>query len=460
METKLTFKELGLSEWILNHLKSLGFNKPTPVQRNCITPILSGEGCMGCSKTGTGKTAAFALPILQKLSEDPYGIYCLVLTPTRELAYQISEQFALLGKPINVRTTVVVGGMDSLEQAAELKRKPHIVIATPGRLADHIRNSENGVNFRKMKFLVLDEADRLLDRLDGDFGDDLDVIFNILPKKRQTLLFSATLTDTLKEVQDLNAKKPFVWSEPKTVSTVDELDQRYVLIPEHVKDGYLVFICNSILESSPNHSIMIFTKTCKNCQIIAMLLRSAGFDCTSLHSLMSQRSRLDSLSKFKSSGTRLLIATDVAARGLDIPLVQTVINHNIPGAPKTYIHRVGRTARAGRSGMSISLVTQFDIHRVQAIEEVINTKLKDYEVEENAVLKILTKVNVMRREIEIKLEENDFGERRKLNKRKAIMREGMDPDEEKKQEKRLKFERRKRERKLRMKQGPNKISST
>lgn len=439
------FAGLGLSDWILNHLKDLGFTEPTPVQQNCINPILQGQGCMGCSKTGTGKTAAFALPILQKLSEDPYGIFCLVVTPTRELAFQISEQFALLGKPINVRTCVVVGGMDSIEQAAIIKRKPHIVIATPGRLADHIKGTENGVNFSRIKFLVLDEADRLLDRLDGDFGDDLEVVFSALPKERQTLLFSATLTDTLTELQEMNSKKPFIWSEPKKVSTVEGLDQRYVLIPEHVKDAYLVFICNKILEDSTNHSIMIFTKTCKNCQILAMILRSAGFDCASLHSLMSQRSRLNALSKFKSSGTRLLIATDVAARGLDIPLVQTVINHNIPGAPKTYIHRVGRTARAGRSGMAISLVTQFDIHRVQAIEEVIGTKLKEYEVDENAVLKILTKVSVMRRQVEIKLEENDFGEKRKVNKRKAIIRNGEDPDEVAKREKRMKFYRRKEE---------------
>ncbi|XP_002129152.3 putative ATP-dependent RNA helicase DDX49 [Ciona intestinalis] len=452
MESEGSFADLGLNEWIIQHLGNLGFNKPTPIQYNCIPPILQGKDCFGCSKTGSGKTAAFALPVLQKLSEDPYGIFCLVLTPTRELAYQISEQFTLIGKPINIRTSVVVGGMDIIQQAYELQKKPHIVIATPGRLADLLRSNENNVKLNKIQFLVLDEADRLLDKLDGDFTNDLNLIFSSLPKERQTLLFSATLTDTLNEVKELSTKSPFFWQSDNKVSTVDNLDQRYILLPEHIRDGYLVYICKDSLEKQPNRSIMIFTKTCKNCQVLGMLLQKAGFQCVVLHSLMKQRERLTALSRFKSSNTRLLVATDVAARGLDIPVVQVVINHNVPGLAKNYIHRVGRTARAGRSGISITLVTQFDIHRVQSIEEHINTKLKEYEVDEREVLKILTKVNVMKRETEWVLEEQKFGEKKKTNKDKALILQGKDPIAEAKKRKREKFYRIKEERKQNKKQ--------
>nr|CAB3237117.1 probable ATP-dependent RNA helicase DDX49 [Phallusia mammillata] len=449
MEVEGNFEDLGLNQWILDHLNHLGFRRPSPVQFNCIPPALQGRDCFGCSKTGSGKTAAFALPVLQKLSEDPYGVFCLVLTPTRELAYQIADQFALLGKPINLQHTVVVGGMDTLQQAAALKKRPHVVIATPGRLADLLRSSEGNVNLKKIKFLVLDEADRLLDKLDGDFSEDLDVIFEALPKERQTLLYSATLTDTLNELQELSTKKPFFWEAEKTVSTVDQLDQRYILLPEHVKDGYLVYICKDLMEKSPNHSIMIFTKTCRNCHVLGMLLQKAGFDCVVLHSGMKQRQRLSALARFKSSNIRLLVATDVAARGLDIPLVQVVINHNIPGLAKNYIHRVGRTARAGRSGMAISLVTQFDIHRVQSIEEHINTKLKEYDVDEDEVLRILTKVNIMKREAEQRMDNDKFGEKKRTNKRKALIMEGKNPEAEAKRKRNERIARIKAERKER-----------
>jgi len=279
MEEQGEFTDFSLNDWLYKHLQdNLGYKRPSPIQYNCIPPILEGRDCFGCSKTGSGKTAAFAIPILQKLSQDPYGIFCLVLTPTRELAYQISEQFKLIGQPIDVRVSTIVGGLDMIKQAKELKKKPHIVVATPGRLADLIRTNEENVRLNKINFLVLDEADRLLDKIDSDFAQDLDTIFEALPKERQTLLFSATLTDTLKSVKDLSKKEPFFWESDNTVSTVAQLDQRYVLVPEHVRDGYLVYICKKLLEDNPTCSIMIFTKTCKNCQLLGMLLQSSGFE--------------------------------------------------------------------------------------------------------------------------------------------------------------------------------------
>ncbi|XP_062250733.1 probable ATP-dependent RNA helicase DDX49 [Platichthys flesus] len=423
------FSELGLSDWLIKQCHQLGITKPTPVQENCMPPILEGRDCMGCAKTGSGKTAAFVLPVLQKLSEDPYGIYCLVLTPTRELAYQIAEQFRVLGKPLGLKDCIVVGGMDMVAQALELSDKPHVVVATPGRLADHIRSS-NTFSMSKIQFLIMDEADRLLEQGCTDFTKDLEVILGILPAKRQTLLFSATLTDTLQELKGIAMNRPYFWESTSETRTVEELDQRFILTAERVKDAYLVHLIQTFTDEHDDWSIIVFTNTCKNCQILTMMLREFHFPTISLHSMMKQKQRFANLAKFKASVYKILIATDVASRGLDIPTVQVVINHNTPGLPKTYIHRVGRTARAGRNGVSITLVTQYDIHLVNSIEEQNQTKLKEYPVEEKEVLQILTQVNVTRRRCEIKLETSDFDEKKEINKRKQLILEGKDPDME------------------------------
>lgn len=421
------FSSLGLSDWLIKQCKQLGISKPTPVQQSCMPPILEGRDCMGCAKTGSGKTAAFVLPVLQKLSEDPYGIFCLVLTPTRELAYQIAEQFRVLGKPLGLRDCIIVGGMDMVSQALELSNQPHVVVATPGRLADHIRSS-NTFSMSKIQFLIMDEADRLLEQGCTDFTKDLEVILGVLPAKRQTLLFSATLTDTLQELKNIAMNEPFFWESKSETRTVDELDQRFILTPEKVKDAYLIHLIQKFTDEHHDWSIIIFTSTCKNCQILTMMLREFNFPTICLHSMMKQKQRFANLAKFKASVYRILIATDVAARGLDIPTVQVVINHNTPGLPKIYIHRVGRTARAGRNGVSITLVTQYDIHLVHSIEEQTQTKLKEFPVEEKEVLKTLTQVNVTRRKCEIKLESTDFDEKKEINKRKQLILEGKDPD--------------------------------
>lgn len=281
------FAELRLSSWLVEQCRQLGLKQPTPVQLGCIPAILEGRDCLGCAKTGSGKTAAFVLPILQKLSEDPYGIFCLVLTPTRELAYQIAEQFRVLGKPLGLKDCIIVGGMDMVTQALELSRKPHVVIATPGRLADHLRSS-NTFNMKKIRFLVLDEADRLLEQGCTDFTADLETILSAVPARRQTLLFSATLTDTLKELQGLATNQPFFWEAQATVRTVEQLDQRYLLVPEKVKDAYLVHLVQTFQDQLEDCSIIIFTNTCKTCQILCMMLRKFNFPTVALHSMMKQ----------------------------------------------------------------------------------------------------------------------------------------------------------------------------
>ncbi|KAB1260096.1 putative ATP-dependent RNA helicase DDX49 [Camelus dromedarius] len=347
--------------------------------------------------------------------------------PRGELAYQIAEQFRVLGKPLGLKDCIIVGGMDMVAQALELSRKPHVVIATPGRLADHLRSS-NTFSIKKIRFLVMDEADRLLEQGCTDFTVDLEAILAAVPAHRQTLLFSATLTDTLRELQGLATNQPFFWEAQAPVRTVEQLDQRYLLVPEKVKDAYLVHLIQNFQDEHEDWSIIIFTNTCKTCQILCMMLRKFNFPTVALHSMMKQKERFAALAKFKSSIYRILIATDVASRGLDIPTVQVVINHNTPGLPKIYIHRVGRTARAGRQGQAITLVTQYDIHLVHAIEEQIKKKLEEFSVEEAKVLQILTQVNVVRRECEIKLEAANFDEKKEINKRKQMILEGKDPD--------------------------------
>ena len=363
------FTELGISEWLVSTLKEIGITKPTEVQSACIEPALNGRDVLACSKTGSGKTAAFALPVLQKLSEDPYGVFCVVLTPTRELALQISEQFKIFGDGINVRVELVTGGVDTTSQSMQLTELPHIIVATPGRLADLLRSTELRLN--KVKYFVMDEADRLLDREDGDFTEDLSDIMAKLPssEKRQTLMFSATLSETITEAREQAKTEPFFWQASElenrkddTVIMPEKLEQKYVMLPEHVRDGYLIHLIKLFLEErlKDKEQIIVFSRTCKSVQVLGMMLQKIGAHAVVLHSILKQRQRFAALEQFKSQKARVLVATDVASRGLDLPNVAIVVNHNVPGAPRNYVHRVGRTARAGRNGLSVTMVSPYD----------------------------------------------------------------------------------------------------
>ncbi|CAH0560804.1 unnamed protein product [Brassicogethes aeneus] len=416
----------GLNPWIIRQCATIGVKDPTAIQVNCIPEILKGRNCIGAAKTGSGKTLAFALPIIQQLCEEPYGIFALVLTPTRELAYQIADQFAVIGKPMNLRTCVVVGGVDMVEQGKELSRRPHIVVSTPGRLADHLESC-NTFNLGKIRFLVLDEADRLLG---GSFDGQIKTIFNALPKTRQNLFFSATITDTLQKLQSVTGGDCFLYEDPAEVATVEQLEQHYVLCPNDVKDAYLVEVIRTYRADNEKGNIIIFTDTCRNCQVLSMTLNEVGFENVALHAMIPQSQRTGALSRFKSSTVKMLIATDVASRGLDIPYVQLVLNHTVPKVPKEYIHRVGRTARAGRGGKAITLVTPYDIPTLQAIEAQINTKLTEFKLDDSEVGKIFTQVSVTKSEAYIKLDETDFYEKKMINKRKQWILDGLDPDEE------------------------------
>ncbi|XP_022905766.2 probable ATP-dependent RNA helicase DDX49 [Onthophagus taurus] len=421
-----SFENLNIDPWLLRQCTKIGVLNPTPVQENCIPKILSGQDCIGAAKTGSGKTLAFALPILQTLANDPFGIFALILTPVRELAFQICDQFNVLGKPLNLRCAVIVGGMDMVLQGQELSKRPHIVVATPGRLADHLESC-NTFSLGKIKYLVLDEADRLLS---GQFEEQMATIFRVLPKNRQNLFFSATITDSLKAFKEIAKTDVFLYETPEEVATVDELDQFYVLCPKDIRDGYFVETIRSYRTKDPDGSIMIFVDSCKKCQVLSMMLNDVGFENVSLHAMISQSQRLAALARFKSNTVKILIATDVAARGLDIPSVQLVINHTIPKIPKEYVHRVGRTARAGRKGVAITLMSQYDVELLHKVEDFINTKLKEYKVNDAEVGKIFTQIAVSKGEAHITLDEKDFFEKKMINKRKKWILGGLDPDEE------------------------------
>ncbi|XP_015882044.2 DEAD-box ATP-dependent RNA helicase 36 [Ziziphus jujuba] len=423
--TPTTFAELGLSDWAVETCKELGMRKPTAVQSHCIPKILEGRDVLGLAQTGSGKTAAFALPMLHRLAEDPYGVFALVVTPTRELAYQMAEQFRALGSCLHLRCTVIVGGMDMLTQAKSLMARPHVVIATPGRLKVLLEENPDIPHvFSKTKFLVLDEADRVLD---VGFEEELRVVFQCLPKNRQTLLFSATMTSDLQTLLELSANKAYFYEAYEGFKTVDTLKQQFILTPENVKDVYLVYLLSK-LEDMGIRSAIIFVSTCRDCHYLSLLLEELGYEAAALHSFKSQSLRLAAIHRFKSGKVPTLLATDVGSRGLDIPTVDLVINYNVPRFARDYVHRVGRTARAGRGGLAVSFVTQNDVELVHEIEAVLGKQLEEFECKENEVLSDSTKVWNARRVAKMTMMDDGFDEKvkeRKQQKKKTLAAKGL-----------------------------------
>ncbi|KAI3921404.1 hypothetical protein MKW98_013338 [Papaver atlanticum] len=421
----LSFSDLGLADWASRTCKELGMKKPTQVQHHCIPRILAGQDVLGLAQTGSGKTAAFALPILNRLAENPYGVFALVITPTRELAYQLAEQFRALGASLHLRCAVVVGGMDMITQAQALMQRPHVVIATPGRIKVLLeQNPDIPSVFSKTKFLVLDEADRVLD---VGFEEELSAIFQYLPKDRQTLLFSATMTENLQTLLEVSANKAYFYEQYEGFKTVESLKQQYVFIPKNVKDVYLLHILSK-MEDMGVRSAIIFVSTCRSCHLLSLILEELEQPAVGLHSHKSQTLRLSALHRFKSGQTPILLATDVASRGLDIPTVDLVINYDIPRYARDYVHRVGRTARAGRGGLAVSFVTQNDVDLIHEIESVVGKQLDKFECKENDVLAEMTKVYKAKRIATMKMMDDGYeqkAEERKAQKLKTLSEKGL-----------------------------------
>ncbi|KAK2064184.1 DEAD-domain-containing protein [Colletotrichum caudatum] len=427
-----TFSAINVRPWLVQSLANMAIKRPTGIQKGCIPEILKGRDCIGGSRTGSGKTVAFAVPILQKWAEDPTAIFALVLTPTRELALQIFEQFKAISSPQSLKAILVTGGSDMRPQAIALAQRPHVVIATPGRLADHIRTSGEDTicGLRRVKYVVLDEADRLLDATGpGSMIPDVEECLSVLPpsSQRQTLLFTATITPEVRALKDMPlkpGKQPVFVCEVDTQSLAipATLSQMHLQVPVTHREHYLhTFL---LTDGNAEKSVIIFCNRTSTADYLHHLLRLLDHRVTSLHSGLPQRQRVDNLGRFRAAAARILVATDVASRGLDIPEVALVVNYDIPRNPDDYIHRVGRTARAGRRGEAVTFVGQRDVELVLAIEARVGRQMEAWQEEgvnlETRVLRDTLKVvTEKKREALLELEEGrEVGGKRKRTKQK------------------------------------------
>ena len=388
--------------------------------------ILEGRDCIGGSRTGSGKTMAFAIPILQQWAMDPVGIFAVILTPTRELALQIYEQLKAISAPQAMKVLLITGGTDMREQALGLSRRPHIVVATAGRLADHVRTSGEDTicGLRRARIVVLDEADRMLASGKGSMLPDVEECLSALPpsKDRQTLLFTATVTAEVRALKELprpaGKAEVFVCEvDTQVLAVPSSLDQRYLQVPVTHRESFLHILL--LTPVNVEKSTIIFCNRTATANLLTHLLRLLEHRVTALHSALPQRQRIDNLARFRASAARILVATDVAARGLDIAEVGLVINYDVPRDPDDYIHRVGRTARAGRKGTAITMVGQRDVQLVLAIEQRVGRALLQFEeegvsIESRVVRDGLKIVGEKKREALVAIEEGrEVGGKRK-----------------------------------------------
>eukprot|EP00919_Chromeraceae_sp_WS-2016_P040412 GHVR01096479.1.p1 GENE.GHVR01096479.1~~GHVR01096479.1.p1 ORF type:complete len:471 (+),score=129.14 GHVR01096479.1:202-1614(+) len=368
------FRSLGLCEEMCVACGSLGWITPTPIQREVLPHAFKGNDIIGLAETGSGKTGAFALPVIQSLLSETrrQWPYCVVLAPTRELCVQISQQFQALGASICLTVAVIVGGLDMVEQAIQLARRPHVVVASPGRLVDHIAKTK-GFCLKSCRYLILDEADRLLSL---DFEDEIAKVVEALPSARTSFLFSATMTSRVEKLQRACLRvSDTVRVEVGMKYTIPTSLKSYIwVVPHKDKVGALYMLLSHLRGSSS----MVFVNTCVGCEKLTQTLDKLGVVCISLHGQLTQPHRLASLNQFKAGNFRVLCATEVGSRGLDIPSVDLVVNFDVPLSSKDYIHRVGRTARAGKSGKAFSLITQYDVYTWQRTEQALGLTIPAY----------------------------------------------------------------------------------
>ncbi len=358
----MNFKQLNINLKLHRKIEEFGFKDMTSIQDKCISEILAGKDIVGQAETGSGKTLAFCLPILNIIDPDK-GLQVLILTPTRELCIQVTDVFKDFGKNLRIKATSVYGGVKIEPQIKNISDS-QIVVATPGRLLDHI-NRKN-IDFKKIRFLVLDETDKMLEM---GFIEDVERIIYKLPRERQTLMFSATIPEDVYRVARKHLKNPLIFRTKPFVDT-DKLNQRYFDIYNH-NDKFSLLV--HLLKTSTSDLAIVFCSTRKETDIVAKNLRRLDINASAIHGGMSQNKRLKSLDGLKRQKTDVLVATDVAARGLDIKNVSHVYNYDVPKTPKEYIHRIGRTARAGKNGDAVTLLTSRDhenFRRVQSDEKL------------------------------------------------------------------------------------------
>ena len=369
-----SFSNLSLAEPLARAVAEMGYESMTPIQAQAIPVVLTGQDVMGAAQTGTGKTAAFSLPLLQRLlkhensSTSParHPVRALVLLPTRELADQVAQQIALYAKYTKLRSTVVFGGMDMKPQTLELKKGVEVLVATPGRLLDHIE-AKNAV-LNQVEYVVLDEADRMLDI---GFLPDLQRILSYLPKQRTTLLFSATFSPEIKRLAGSYLQNPITIEVARPNETASTVEQRFYSANDDDKRRAI----HQVLRTRGIKQAFIFVNSKLGCARLARSLEREGLKTTALHGDKSQDERLKALDAFKQGEVDLLVCTDVAARGLDIKDVPAVFNFDVPFNAEDYVHRIGRTGRAGASGLAVTLVSGSDARLVADIEKLLKTKL-------------------------------------------------------------------------------------
>ncbi|HEU4574004.1 MAG TPA: DEAD/DEAH box helicase [Chitinophagaceae bacterium] len=345
----MSFNDLQLIEPVLQALSKEGYTNPTPIQEKAIPVILEKKDLLGCAQTGTGKTAAFTIPILQLMQQQPLqgqaAIRTLILTPTRELAIQIGESIQAYGRFLQLRHQVIFGGVSQYQQVQALRRGVDILVATPGRLLDLIR--QRHISLAGIQYFVLDEADRMLDM---GFVQDVKRIISWLPQKRQTLFFSATMPNEIRQLANLLLNNPVKVEVAPPSTTADMIEQSVYFVEKQHKQSLLI----ELLRNHSAESILVFAQMKYGADRLARNLNKAGISAEAIHGNKAQHARQKALSNFKSKRTRILVATDIAARGIDIDELALVINYELPNVPETYVHRIGRTGRAGASGFAIS----------------------------------------------------------------------------------------------------------
>ncbi len=365
----MTFEELHLDASLCRALRAEGYTTPTPIQAQAIPHALAGKDLVGCAQTGTGKTAAFALPILQRLARNApttRGVRCLVLTPTRELASQIEDSFTRYGRDTRLRYTVVFGGVGQDRQVDALRRGVDVLVATPGRLLDLM--AQRLVTFPTLEVLVLDEADRMLDM---GFIRDVKKILAALPRKRQTLFFSATMPPDIQDLADSMLVDPVRVAVTPVATTAEAIDQRMYHVSRDNKRSLLLHV----LKDPSISKALVFTRTKNGANRVARHLSAAGVTADAIHGNKSQNARERALEAFRDGQLRILVATDIAARGIDIDGVTHVINFEIPNIPESYVHRIGRTGRAGAAGIALSFCDAEERAFVRDIERTIRRKV-------------------------------------------------------------------------------------
>ncbi len=361
--TEVSFQNLGISPKLLGLLQHQKFTKPTPIQHQAIPIALEGKDVVGIAQTGTGKTLAYGLPMIQRLAQ--HKGQALILVPTRELAIQVDEELQKIGRPLNLRTAVIIGGASMHQQIQSLRRVPHIIIATPGRLVDHLQ--QKTLSLHQIKIIVLDEADRMFDI---GFAPQIKQILGATPRDRQTMLFSATMPPEIAKMAAQHMRLPLRIEVAPAGTPAAQVEQELFIVNKEIKMQLL----DKLLADNPG-TVLVFSRTKHGAKKIAAAVRHMGHSAVELHSNRSLAQRKAALFGFKSGQFRVLIATDIAARGIDVHEISLVINYDLPDNSEDYVHRIGRTGRAGSFGRAISFAAPEERGDVRSIERLIKKTL-------------------------------------------------------------------------------------